>query len=68
MIGPKLPTITMPAGSYTTQWDTTGTGRMGRRAEADGCGNLTHVATHLDALSRMASIGASIHRSSETEG
>jgi hypothetical protein len=23
MTGPKLPTITMPAGSYTTQWDTT---------------------------------------------
>jgi hypothetical protein len=23
MIGPNPPTITMPAGSYTTQWDTT---------------------------------------------
>ena len=26
MTGPKLPTITMPAGSYTTQWDTTDVG------------------------------------------
>jgi len=38
MIGPKLPTITMPAGSYTTQWDTTGT--VARRRACASAGRL----------------------------